>query len=274
MSRPVVAFLAIAFTIPWLLWLVRLGTGIDVIAPGGMAGVGIATFVAVRRSRSTDTGLAIRPARTVAGYSVLGLGGTLGLAFLAVAIGAAARVHHLDLTGFSGLHQIYGAGPAGEVLLAALVRSSALFVVILPLAFCEEWGWRGFLLPRLLRFGTWPALLLGGLIWAAWHLPGYVGTPARPAFLAFVAFTVLFGVLLSWLRMRSGSVWPCTIAHTANNTLVIGFVNVAFTDASTLATPDPWSIGLSGWPGWLAMGAAVAGIAVAGRLRTRTAVAA
>ena len=30
-------------------------------------------------------------------------------------------------------------------------------------AFGEEWGWRGFLLPKLLPLGQWPALLLAGI---------------------------------------------------------------------------------------------------------------
>ncbi len=36
----------------------------------------------------------------------------------------------------------------------------------------EEFGWRGFLLPRLTaRLGPTPATLLLALIWIAWHLP-------------------------------------------------------------------------------------------------------
>ena len=36
----------------------------------------------------------------------------------------------------------------------------------------EEWGWRGYLYPRLTeRFGRRKAALLGGLIWGLWHAP-------------------------------------------------------------------------------------------------------
>src|SRR5436305_814196 len=44
-------------------------------------------------------------------------------------------------------------------------------LLLTPLAFGEQWGWRGYLLPRLLPLGQWPALLLSGAIWGLWHAP-------------------------------------------------------------------------------------------------------
>ena len=59
--------------------------------------------------------------------------------------------------------------PLGSDYLLHLV-GIMLFMVI---AFGEEYGWRGFLLPALAaRFGQLKAALLVGLIWAAYHLPG------------------------------------------------------------------------------------------------------
>jgi membrane protease YdiL (CAAX protease family) len=271
----IAVFLTVAFGLPWLFWLLRLGTGIDILAPGAMVSVGIATLIAVRwierpASIRVETGLTPQPRLS---YLALGFAGTLGLAAAAVLIGAAAGVHHLDLDHFSGLRQVFGGGAASNtdvtVLMAtALGQSLVLFVILLPLAFCEEWGWRGFLLPRLSRFGTWPALLSSGVIWGVWHLPGYLGPHARAGLVPFVIFCVLFGTLLGWLRLTSGSVWPSTIAHAANNTVVIGFFNVAATDAGQLAAPDPWSLGLSGWPGWIAMAAAICCLVATGRLRS------
>jgi hypothetical protein len=146
-----------------------------------------------------------------------------------------------------------------------LAKSTLLFLVLLPLAFCEEWGWRGFLLPRLLPLGTWPALVLSGVIWGLWHLPGYVGPGRRPGLAPFLVFCVLLGILLGRLRMATGSVWPATVAHAAYNTMVIAFVNVVWSDADQLSPADPWSFGLSGWPGWIVMAAPVALLAVVGR---------
>ncbi|NGY66492.1 CPBP family intramembrane metalloprotease [Lentzea sp. NEAU-D13] len=262
--RPVITFLSITFALPWLLWLASVST--EIVAAGSMLCVGIATAVTTRLTRTGDTGLTIRPLRTVGAYCALALIGVLGLAALAVAIGTAAGVHRLDLTGFSGLHQVFGSGPTAAVMFAALAKNAIVFVILLPFAFCEEWGWRGFLLPRLLPLGTWTGLLTSGVIWALWHLPGYVGPHARPAFLSFAIFCVLFGTLLGWLRMTTNSIWPSTVAHAAYNTLVLGFVNVAFTDSAELATPNPWTFGMGGWPGWLVMSVLITILAVTGRI--------
>ncbi|WP_326642413.1 hypothetical protein OIE67_19820 [Nonomuraea fuscirosea] len=76
----------------------------------------------------------------------------LVLAFLAVAIGALAGVYPLDIENFSGLHSVYAPETAHEtgvpvgLILSALATGFGLFVLLLPLAFCEEWAWRGFLL--------------------------------------------------------------------------------------------------------------------------------
>lgn len=88
----------------------------------------------------------------------------------------------------------------------------------------EEVGWRGFLLPRLEALGVRKALLLSGLLHGIWHLPFILLTdlyhPAGSRFLVVSLFLILVtavGVFLGWLRLRSGSVWPAVIAHSANN---------------------------------------------------------
>jgi membrane protease YdiL (CAAX protease family) len=61
------------------------------------------------------------------------------------------------------------AGNLGPVPLAAL---PLLFLD--SAAWGEEFGWRGYLLPRLLaRMGVLPASLLVGAVWTLWHLPGF-----------------------------------------------------------------------------------------------------
>ncbi|MEV0999952.1 alpha/beta fold hydrolase [Nonomuraea sp. NPDC050202] len=277
--RELIVFLVLAFTLPWLLWLVRLVTGVDVIAAGGMLGAGVATFVVVRWIRRPgslprDTALApLRPAGRLVRFCAIGLGVPLLLAFLAVAIGALAGVYPVDLAGFSGLRAVYAPDTAGEqgvpagTILSALAANLGLFALLLPLAFCEEWAWRGFLLPRLRPLGLWPALLLSGLIWGLWHLPGHVGTSTTSRLVPFLVTAVLFGVLLGWLRLASGLIWPGVVAHAANNTLITGFVNVLFAADDPQALGNPWTVGISGWPGWLVMLTVIATLAVSGSFR-------
>jgi membrane protease YdiL (CAAX protease family) len=91
----------------------------------------------------------------------------------------------------------------------------------------EEWGWRGYLEPRLARLGL-PDLrrhLLVGLIWAVWHIPYFLATPGfialPPALYAllmvggFLAMAVVYGPL----RKASGAVWTAVLAHGLGNAL-------------------------------------------------------
>jgi uncharacterized protein len=95
----------------------------------------------------------------------------------------------------------------------------------------EELGWRAYLLPKLVdRFagsgsagGSRKAALLTGLIHGVWHwpliamsmsiLPGV--TFLTP--LVYLLFTCSLSVLLSWVTLRSGSVWPAALGHSADN---------------------------------------------------------
>lgn len=118
-----------------------------------------------------------------------------------------------------------------EGLFAALfgIPTTMIFIVIGTMAWAlgEELGWRGFLLPRLAtRFGITGGGVVSGLIWAAWHYPVLLGsdynagTPPAYALACFTVMVVGAGVILAWLRMGSGSIWPCVIWHACHNTLV------------------------------------------------------
>lgn len=91
----------------------------------------------------------------------------------------------------------------------------------------EEWGWRGYMMPRLLKtMKPLPALLLGGVIWGLWHAPltavghnyglGYPGFPWT-GIGAMCVFCTAFGILLTWLTEKTGSCLPAAIAHGALN---------------------------------------------------------
>jgi membrane protease YdiL (CAAX protease family) len=89
--------------------------------------------------------------------------------------------------------------------------------------FGEEFGWRGYLLPRLAPLGDISATLITGVLWGFWHAPlillddyNYPGHPWL-GILTMVVFTTSLGAVFAWLRFRSGSVWPSTLAHAAIN---------------------------------------------------------
>jgi membrane protease YdiL (CAAX protease family) len=96
----------------------------------------------------------------------------------------------------------------------------------------EDFGWRAYLLQKLMvRFGgaerpsadgasasaARKAALLVGVIWSVWHWPlFFLGASAGypyPNLLLYLVTTCSFSVLLSWVTLRSGSVWPASIGH-------------------------------------------------------------
>ncbi len=92
--------------------------------------------------------------------------------------------------------------------------------------FGEEFGWRGYLQPKLMPLGGRKAVLLVGVIWGIWHWPvilmgynyglDYFGAPFLGP-LAMVWFTLALSVIFGWVSIKAGSVWPAVIAHGAVN---------------------------------------------------------
>lgn len=94
-------------------------------------------------------------------------------------------------------------------------------------AFGEEGGWRGYMMPKLMNLmGTKKAVLIGGIIWGLWHAPltcvghnfgtDYPGFP-YVGILFMCIFCTSFGIALTYVTVKSGSVWPAAIMHAVNN---------------------------------------------------------
>ena len=103
-----------------------------------------------------------------------------------------------------------------------------IWVMTLLYSLAEEFGWRAYLLPKLIVFGPRKAVLLVGLIHGIWHWPSifiigfnygfdYWGAPfAGP--LVYLVIVTFQSTLYAWITLRSGSVWPAAICHGAINT--------------------------------------------------------
>jgi len=127
--------------------------------------------------------------------------------------------------------------PAGSLIVhpAKLLKNMLIYLVIsLPLAFGEEFGWRGYAQNRLIRqFGIVGGLLLLGLIWGFWHTPIYYVMheyPQHPFFGPFVMTpidNILVVVPMAWLYLRSRSIWVATFTH-AFADILWGFSGLMF----------------------------------------------
>ncbi|RKQ14599.1 type II CAAX endopeptidase family protein [Ureibacillus endophyticus] len=87
----------------------------------------------------------------------------------------------------------------------------------------EELGWRGYLLPKLITFGWKKAVLLTGFIHAIFHIPlmlaGLYHSEGNPMIIypLMIVQTIIGGVLFGYVRLKTNSVWPAAILHSAHN---------------------------------------------------------
>jgi len=122
--------------------------------------------------------------------------------------------------------------------------------------FGEEFGWRGYLLPKLMPLGGQKAVLLTGLIWGVWHWPvilmgynygsQYFGAPYLGP-LAMVWFTLALSVIFGWVTIKSKNVWPAVIAHSAVNG--IAALGLLFSKGNPSTLLGPTAVGLIGGSG-------------------------
>ena len=92
----------------------------------------------------------------------------------------------------------------------------------------EEMGWRGYMLTRLVDAEFSHPILIGGLIWATWHVPIVIvglyveGTSVFLSVLGIYFCIVPFSYITAYLRLITGSVWPSVIIHTTWNAIIQG----------------------------------------------------
>ncbi|WP_413601429.1 CPBP family intramembrane glutamic endopeptidase [Curtobacterium sp. Curtsp57] len=223
----------------------------------------------------------LRPVRRTIWVTVFAyLGGVL-FPVAALVVAVLAGWFPIDLAGFSGYRDVLAAAGLRELpmpigLLVALQLAQVPFVSVFN-AFAtvgEEIGWRGFLVPALERYGTWFALVGSGVVWGVWHAPiillGYnFGRTDWLGVVFMVVACVLLGMVLGWLRLRTGSVWPAVFAHAGvNGAAGVGAVLVASgVDVSDVARSP------LGYGGWIVLALVVIVLVVTGAIRRRGALA-
>lgn len=149
--------------------------------------------------------------------------------------------------------------PAGAVtfdpwVIVALQVFGGIFLIVLinaPFTIGEEFGWRAYLLQKVLPHGTRRAILISGIIVGIWHWSviamGHnysLDYPGFPVFgmLVMVWFSIGLSSFLSWAVLRAHSVWPAVIGQAVLNGL--GGIGIPFSagEINPLFGPSPAGI--------------------------------
>ncbi len=134
----------------------------------------------------------------------------------------------------------------------AFIFISPLVVPVHVFALGEEIGWRGYLLPILMKImGQRKAVLLHGLLWGLAHAPlislgfnygsDYWGAPFS-GILMMVLVCIVLGTWLAWTTIPSKSILPACIFHGAANVIGEMPVLVSLLSISPLIGPNPTGI--------------------------------
>lgn len=119
-------------------------------------------------------------------------------------------------------------------LMSTMIMQCAIAVFLGPVLNCiatfgEEWGWRGYLMPKLMnKMSFASASIISGFIWGIWHAPiialghnygtAYVGAPWL-GILMMCLFCITSGIIFSWWCVKTDSCIPAVIGHASVNAI-------------------------------------------------------
>jgi membrane protease YdiL (CAAX protease family) len=100
----------------------------------------------------------------------------------------------------------FSATDTGELMNSPVkILISFISLAIVP-ALCEEFMFRGCILSNLLPYGKTTAIIGSAVLFSMMH-----GNPAQ------FLYTFVGGIMLGYLYVESGSIWPSTFLHLFNN---------------------------------------------------------
>jgi hypothetical protein len=118
--------------------------------------------------------------------------------------------------------------------------------------FGEEFGWRGYLLPKLMPLGKPKAYALVGVAWGLWHAPlivvgfNYPGYPLL-GIVGMVVMTTALGVYINELTLRTRSSILAGWIHGAFNGQAYGIWRLLFPHVNPLLGGFTGVVGVAVW---------------------------
>lgn len=121
-------------------------------------------------------------------------------------------------------------------------------------AIAEEFGWRGYLTPRLdaVGVGRLTNHILVGVVWGAWHLPyladawDYSTESLWTLAPRIIVGTTIVAVVYGEIRLRTGTVWPAVIMHASGNAVAGALINTDEVLIQNEAAPWLFAPGVDG----------------------------
>jgi CAAX protease family protein len=165
--------------------------------------------------------------------------------YFAIALVAPALTIALLINLAVGFHLAHFHANANIVALVIGLGLNALTMNAM-FAFGEEYGWRGYLLPKLLPLGEARAAVVLGVIWGLWHSPlliaglNYPGVNPWIAIAMFVPTAVLMSLLFTRLYVAAGgAVLVASLLHGSLNAYGdgLGATKRFVTDHTLLTSP-------------------------------------
>lgn len=224
-SSPVAAFFLLAFLISWSIWgaarvlLPGAGPGLRVaVHTVGLCGPTVAALVLTGllygRRAVVDLLKRIARWRVGIGWYLFALLSTLIIGLTAIGVQTLA----------GGITP-----PMNQLVLARALLP-------LPAGLPEEYGWRGFALPHLMKkCSALTASLIIALFWVAWHIPVSPALRSASFMGLFLLEVIPLSVLFSWLYINSrGSILVVVLYHLVAN-VVVEVLNIP-------GSPSLWAI--------------------------------
>jgi uncharacterized protein len=231
-NRGVLIYLALTFGLSWsIMVVVARGLGMSLADPLPQLSFAFLPALAaivvrrwVTREGFADAGLRLR-LRTAWRYYLLAWFGPLGLFLAGVAIAVAVG--------------LYTPAVPSSRALALVAALQVALLVLTPLYWGEEFGWTSYLRLRIYPGRPLPATVATGLIWAVWHFPlaflGYIRySNVLVGLLLWTAGFCLQEIMLTWLRVRSGTIWTTSLAHAGNNMVLSLLASTVLADGAGL----------------------------------------
>jgi len=233
-SKPTLVFFLIAFGVPWIVWTlmhfyqVTDSTRAVLFYFGDFCSIGglFAAFVASKKD-----GLLTMFRRLVDfKFPIKWLFWALVIPFFYMTIA-------FTLGSYSQIGSLGNIEPAKLLI----IFSTPAFVMFLTGPLGEEFGWRGFLLPKLLeKYTPFTASIILGVIWGFWYYPIYFGNIFNSFYtgFVFVIHIIFMSIIMTVIFLNTrGNLLIAMIYHWLANILQFAFM-AAF--VSTNSTFDPF----------------------------------